>query len=270
MRWILIITLICLLACKRDLGDDLPTPVLRLVVHGWVTDQIGPYTVTLQSTGGVLGSPQIFNIGNAEVKVVDNFGTVYDFLEVEPGIYQSGIEFQGQIGAHYFLEVIIGDGRRYRSAVEPLLPVAPIEAITCAAALGANEQPGFNLGLEFIDPPIVQNQYRWITYINGEAQNRPLQMRLGNDKLTDGDRQLVDLGFYPLQAGDRVVVEQRSLSEPSFDYLSLLITQAQGLGNTFSPNPGLVVGNMYNVDDPNEVVLGNFGASAASTIQLIK
>jgi len=270
MRWILIIALISLLACKRDLGDDLPTPVIRLVVHGWVTDLSGPYTITVQSTGGVLGSPQIFNISNAEVKVIDNFGTVYDFLEVAPGIYQSGIEFQGQIGARYFLEVITGDGRRYRSAVESLLPVAPIEAITCAVALGANEQPGFNLEVEFIDPPIVQNQYRWITYINDEPQNRPLQMRLGNDKLTDGDRQLVDLGFFLIQTGDQVVVEQRSLSEPSFDYLSLLITQAQGLGNTFSPNPALVVGNMYNVDNPNEVVLGYFGASAVTTIQLIK
>ena len=63
-------------------------------------------------------------------------------------------------------------------------------------------------------------------------------------------------------------VEQLSLTEESHDFLALLRSQTVDLGETFGVAPAPIIGNLSNIEDPSEIVLGYFGASSVESRQI--
>lgn len=59
-------------------------------------------------------------------------------------------------------------------------------------------------------------------------------------------------------------IKQFSLSEESYNYWVELQKTTESLGTLFDPQPSTVFGNIYNVNNDNEVVLGYFDAAAKS------
>ncbi|MGV3587963.1 MAG: DUF4249 domain-containing protein [Adhaeribacter sp.] len=57
-------------------------------------------------------------------------------------------------------------------------------------------------------------------------------------------------------------VKQLSVSEAAYDYWSMLKTQLSSVGNVQDPPPAAIVGNISNVNDPEDKPYGYFGASA--------
>ncbi|MGV3505140.1 MAG: DUF4249 domain-containing protein [Adhaeribacter sp.] len=62
----------------------------------------------------------------------------------------------------------------------------------------------------------------------------------------------------------RIEVKQLSLSEEAYRYWSMLRTQVSRVGNIQDPPPATLEGNISNVENPGEKVLGFFGASAVT------
>lgn len=60
-------------------------------------------------------------------------------------------------------------------------------------------------------------------------------------------------------------LQQLSLTEEAHDYLNLLKIQKNSGNSLFDPPPFEINGNLRNVDDPNEKVLGYFFASDQDT-----
>ena len=58
-----------------------------------------------------------------------------------------------------------------------------------------------------------------------------------------------------------VNLSQMSLSEKAYNFWRMLETQISGTGSVQDPAPANAVGNVYNVTNPEEEVLGYFGAS---------
>ena len=58
-----------------------------------------------------------------------------------------------------------------------------------------------------------------------------------------------------------VNVKQQSLSSAAYDYWQRMNDQAVESGGLYEKQPASVTGNIYNVDDPEEVVLGSFYAT---------
>ncbi len=58
-----------------------------------------------------------------------------------------------------------------------------------------------------------------------------------------------------------LLVRQYSLSEAAFSYWNKLKEQATESGGLYETQPSRIKGNLYNIDDPDETVLGFFGAS---------
>ncbi len=56
-------------------------------------------------------------------------------------------------------------------------------------------------------------------------------------------------------------VQQQSLSSEAYDYWKRMNDQSVESGGMYEKQPASVVGNIYNVDDPEEVVLGCFYAT---------
>ncbi len=61
-----------------------------------------------------------------------------------------------------------------------------------------------------------------------------------------------------------LLVKQYSLSEAAFSYWNKLQIQANESGGLYETQPSRIRGNLYNVDNPDETVLGFFGASGVS------
>ena len=66
----------------------------------------------------------------------------------------------------------------------------------------------------------------------------------------------------------RLNVKQQSLSLDAFDYFQRKNEQAVEAGGMYDVQPSTAVGNLYNVNDPEEVVLGFFHASQVREKQI--
>jgi hypothetical protein len=59
-----------------------------------------------------------------------------------------------------------------------------------------------------------------------------------------------------------ILIKQYSLTQQAYDYWENVKEQLEGAGSIFSPPPSQIIGNVYNIDDDTELVLGYFQVSA--------
>lgn len=62
----------------------------------------------------------------------------------------------------------------------------------------------------------------------------------------------------------KLKVYQHSLTEEAYNFFRIMEQQKETTGTVLDPPPAEVKGNMFNVDDENEQVIGFFDASAVS------
>jgi hypothetical protein len=96
-----------------------------LVVEGLITDQPGPYLVTLTMSVPVSGEAQLDDpvpVTGATIVIQDDQGNSETLTEKSTGNYYTST-FQGVIGRAYSITIATGEGDTYHSAPETLLPV---------------------------------------------------------------------------------------------------------------------------------------------------
>ncbi len=86
-----------------------------------------------------------------------------------------------------------------------------------------------------------------------------------NDKFSDGKsvvaKQIAEIPFYN-ERGGLIEILQQSVSNKALNYLQLLIEQGQNTGTLADTPPAALIGNMVNLDQPEEVVGGYFMATS--------
>ncbi len=96
------------------------------------------------------------------------------------------------------------------------------------------------------------------------------ELRLFRDNFTDGKLTTELAAFIP-DDGKRfmekymVVVKQYSLSKEAYQFYDLLRSQLSIQGTIFDPPPATIGGNIINLDNPDESVIGFFVAASVST-----
>jgi hypothetical protein len=130
MKFIRIIPLFFILihACVEPLElDEYGSYKSQLVVDGAITDQPGPYTVSLYLSAPAntdLDLPS--KVGGAIVTLYDDQGTHEQLEEISPGKYQtSAAGIRGTIGRKYHLTITIND-KEYVSSSQEMLPAGTI------------------------------------------------------------------------------------------------------------------------------------------------
>lgn len=163
--------------------------------------------------------------------------------------------------------------------------------------------PGYNFFLDFTDPDEQRNYYRWSVssvievytqpwnYVNYECRGCPrLQPKdccghcwvyersqlynVKSDRLTNGRQNLrQELHFAPFErdlgAQYRLTVYQHSISEAAYNFFKVVEQQRQSTGTVFDPPPSQLKGNIYNVNNPEEQVIGYFDASSVSKKEVV-
>jgi len=272
-----------------------------LVVDGQITQSVGPHTLRLSHSTPLNEGPPV-PVSNAQVTIFDELGNQESYFETEEGLYfLSGHTVRGREGGTYYIEIRLGENTVYRSLPETLPP--PVEADSVYYQL--EEETRLNdLGNPvdvrvlkiFIDTPTKKAGkdclFRWrmldtysvtdfscgafdpatTCYITEEPnpQNNPLfnSKDISSDRL---DGFLVTTNpFAPSYAYYQrhyYNVYQYSITQGAYEYWEKINTIANQEGTIFDPPPAPVRGNIFNVNNENEMVLGYFEATAVDTVR---
>ena len=88
------------------------------------------------------------------------------------------------------------------------------------------------------------------------------------DRLSDGaaikNKEITILPFYR-RPDILIEVQQLSLNESSYDYFKIISDQVSASGGLNAPPPAPLLGNLFNPDDPTEIVLGQFTTAGVSS-----
>jgi len=276
-KWISFVAAVALLSCEDPISIELPQGDPYVVVEGWITNRPGPYRVTLSETLPFNSPESNPSISNARVLIVTNRGSSFELTEdaQNPGEYLTdSVDFVGVPGTSYTLEVRIGE--KLIVSTSELLGEAPaIDTIehTFVEGIFVPETLSFTSGYLITgyvsDPESNGNYYRWQITENGLPYQRAEDMVLITDRFFNGKRFGFELSKILFQLNDTVTIDQYTLNKQSFEFLRNLNIQAIGLGKSSSTPPSVVRGNLQNINDVNEIVLGYFGASGISSSTIV-
>jgi hypothetical protein len=258
-----------LLSSCQDVVDlDLPEGDRFLVVEGWITNENRPHDVILTYTAAYFDDADPTPVIGATVFLRDDEGMETVLDETSPGIYT--YPDSGVVGRSYQLEILLENGERYISKYEFLEEPAPILDIYWQLSEdepdpdnGENPDDIYDVLIFAIEPEGLGDHYRWRSILNGVEQREPFDIFVTDDQFVDGNpipEFNVTEDLYSLN--DTVTIIQERISRDAFEFLSLLQQQTAFVGGPFDPPPAPIRGNIRNINDPDDLALGFFGASA--------
>lgn len=282
---------IVLMGCLGQIQVYVDATAGHIVVSGQVSTIEDQNRVALGTTSGPNRLPE--PLSNAAVIVHDDQGQQFFWPEdpSKPGIYKP-MNFSALPGGEYFVEVILPDGRTFRSSPERVPEtVADVEVYHTFEDDLYTDREGIVSTHPFIKIytnnllPETPAFIRWsveecfifrptdfpdpfghipppcyvLTYPDPQriVLYNGLEQSAGRmDNILVASR-LVDRSFY-----DRhyFTVYQSSLTREAFDYWRKVDIVSNRVGSIFDVPPATVTGNIVNVDDPEVGALGYFQA----------
>jgi len=292
-----ILFIILLASCVEAYWPTIDKYENRLVVDGGITDQPGPYTIRL-SLSSSIDSAIYKPFVNCELVINDEEGTSETLNEVEPGVYMTNIDgIKGETGKSYQLTIHTPSDRVYRSGFEELLAGEKIDSVYGRIEYREVEEYDYNLqGYQFyVDTKLAEkdtNNYlwrleatfhyqsdytiRWIfdgelnwfhgpdslfncwkTYVVEDFFSMSTRS-LSTPKIVAYPLHFVNTETRQLSVKYSLLVRQYTLNQNAFKFWDALREQNASSASLYAVQPYQIRGNIYNVDDPNEPVLGYF------------
>lgn len=284
-------------ACEDRLDVSVEDDILRLVVEGRITEGEEPVEVRLSWTTGFDHGYAPPKVSGALVCIADSEGNCTDLVEVSEGIYRElNSSLQGRKGIAYSIEINLPDGRSYASEPEVLRAAPGIDSSYAEffyrERLNSSNyiEPvaTIQLYVDFYNPLEEDNFLLWewkgvYEFLPPLAPSqRPCYVSEKNlysrfNLMTDENftstlisRQKIDMIDVNFRFDKRYGVElnQYALSADAYEYFKGLRYQIERSGSISDPPPFRVRGNIRNVADENEVVLGYFYAAGKASDHL--
>jgi len=299
------IPIIFFVSCEEpywpDLGDKYQN---LLVVEGMITNDPGPYLIQLTMTTSV-ENPIYKPLEGCEVLINDDFGNSEALSEVEPGFYQTAIDgIQGIVGRKYQLTIETREGKNYQSEFEELKNPVAIDSVFVELEYRENPAFPFDIpGYQFyLNTDLATDDstyflwelertfeyhadFRVYLWYDGELHlfpNTDSIQKCWNTGVvkkifTESTVGLYEpvLSHYPLHyvffdnrefsVRYSLLVNQFTISENAQNFWKDVNEQNTSGGELYTKMPFQVRGNVNNIYDPNEPVLGYFHAAGIDT-----
>ena len=286
-----------LTACVTPLDIDAPASPALLVVDGQITDQPGPYQVKL-SRSSSLDALEPNPVGQASVVIEEEGGPQVTLREDTTGTYVTDpLGIRGEVGKRYRLHIALADESRYQSDWVSLKKSPPINELS----YNFEEQPtdrGIGKGVQILldtrDPENNTRFYRWewdATWLHIAPFASDLKF-IGNDQTeiipskaicfnTSASNNILigtsasnsediisryPLVFVPAFGGElrlrySILAKQYAISEDEYFFWKALEEANENSGGFHDRQPQSTVGNIVNLADEDEPVLGYFSAA---------
>lgn len=274
-----------------------------LAVDGLITSDSGPYFVRLQYAATIY-TPEINPIENASVYITDDLGNIEYFQETDPGVYSnSSTDFKGTVGRSYLLTISLSENKIYQSGWEKLSAPVGIDSVYAELENYVDPSLPYTLsGYQFyVDTKEVISDTTFLiwrlesTYKYNSAYKcwdifagKILPFPKSDSLFTCWKTEMVpkiivgstkssskkQLLRYPLHyvSGEgrelsvrySVFVNQYVVSETVYDYWKSVRDQNEIQGSLYTQQPYQIRGNMININNPDEPVIGCFAAAGVA------
>ncbi|MFD0963440.1 DUF4249 domain-containing protein [Pseudofulvibacter geojedonensis] len=263
--YIYILLAFCLLSCEDVVDVDVPQSSPKLVIEAtieWEKGTVGnEQEIKLSLSTPYFSNEQFVPATGAQViirKLSDN--TTFVFSESTEGIYTTNT-FNPELNTVYELEILYGN--EVYKGQEEFKSVSDINSITQTVEGGFDDEL-IEVNIFFDDPEDEENYY--LTRFNEPGDVLPYYFPL-DDEFTNGNEMTM---FYEkedgdnendeLNEGDLVEIELSGISERYYNYMSLLLQQADDQG-PFGVTPAPVIGNCVNETNEEAKPYGYFRLS---------
>ncbi|MFT7453166.1 MAG: hypothetical protein ACI9VN_003903 [Patescibacteria group bacterium] len=267
---LLLLTLFFLTSCQDVIDLEVEGGEVQLVVDGWLTNQNGEKQAILSTTANYFNSSIGPFVENAFVVLNNEQGPIDTFYEKSNGLYVT--DFVGEVGETYHIYIRTSSGEEYKSNPELLRSVPLITAINSEFKEETTfDDEGYYMSIDTDEPLGVGDHYRWKQYVNDTYLNEPFDLLYASDEFVDGNPILnfeVTINE-PLELGDQYRIQQLSITEEAFEFITQLQTQTAFVGSLFDSPPAALSGNIVNLDSSGKKALGYFGASAVSEKEMV-
>lgn len=301
---LIVIVIGCLwYACIEPYEINSKTVDKVLVVDGAITNQTSANELRIFYSARFAREAIIETVSDANVTLYDNEGNSWPFLFSENACYETPENFRGKPDNSYYIEIVTTDGRKYRSEPEIMQKPVDIDKITYEYTQKQQVNDagnivtidGYQVYLSVKDPENDQNFYRWKWKGTFEIITDWITNGIPHDSLPSAkccrecwiseymksDVNISDdtyfaggkLECHPVQFipwGIRfncgkyhIALEQHSISKKAYNFWRQIDGQISFSGFV-DETPAYVRGNIRNIDNPDELVLGWFGAYAVS------
>lgn len=274
-----------------------------LVIEASLTNLAGEQFVQLEysyALDGAIPEPA----SGAIIEVTDNEGNSEIFHEVRPGFYEPNSFFVGVVGRRYQLTVRTADGTEYQSEEEELLaPATSVNIYGEFLILRSETDGGFDRGIQFLVDIEGANEenhnYRFqydesyeitvpfASLLEFDPSTRTINRRdppIGLCYVSEQSRDLLiattsgqttsELREFPIVyvsedepnlIGDySLTIRSYRISSAAYQYYKDLEENNESAGSFFDRQKGSLIGNIQNVGNVSEPVLGYFEVAAAS------
>ncbi|MBV6426446.1 MAG: hypothetical protein KIPDCIKN_00958 [Haliscomenobacter sp.] len=269
----------------------------KIVVDGQVTNDPGPYRVTVNQSVVYNSKDGSIPVQDATVYVQDDLGRQFPFSHTNRGVYVSDpAQFRGEEGRAYTLFIQTRDKKTYQSEPATLQAAPEIDTAYTRPVATIDyrgvETTEFAFLARFTDPATPGDYYRWNwaryeselyckSRVVGElrtAFKNPCCgpcwkitacrgcILLAADNLVNGNTIEYQLAVIPYDSRDDyfAVVELFHISSRNYQFWRTANTQVNNTGGIFDAPPATLPGNLFNPDDPKEQVLGFFNVAGVS------
>jgi hypothetical protein len=240
-------------ACQKVVSLDLNNDAPQLVIQGEVTDQPGPYTVTL-AQGVDFYSDNLFQGISGAVVTISDGQTSDSLTETTPGTYITR-SLQGRPGVTYTLSVMVS-GRSY-TAFSTMPAVVSLDSVTLEKTNSIRKDQ-INAVAHFHDPAGVPNYYQFREVINGTPFTNDIFVF--DDRLSDGRdvSSTLRMDSAYLRSGDILQVDMYCVDSNTYNYFfELNRSSGTGAFNT-AASPG---------NPDNNLTGGSYGYFSAHTVR---
>ncbi|MCB0619702.1 MAG: DUF4249 domain-containing protein [Saprospiraceae bacterium] len=288
--WPALLITLSLSACVDSYEFDTPDDVSFLVVDGRFTLDAGPHRLRLVKTTRLRSLVEM-PVDFADVYLVDETGQRERYTQLGEGEYElNPQEISGVEGRQYWLEIELSNGSKYATHPQRMPGRLAAQAaefeidgrvlnIYVSTLLPAGDETlwlrwGYDEVYAF--PGIVCNPfgnvsicyfykrpvYRGITTLSTEGLTGSSLEKVkvtSDEDLRDNGQEFRGRHYYN--------VYQHSISEEAYEYWLKINQVTVQTGSIFDAPAAGVPGNAYNIDDPQEVVLGFFEVSNVDTVR---
>jgi hypothetical protein len=291
------LTILILHSCVYEFYPKYDKHENTLIVYGFITDKNGPHEIQIFKSSGIYGK-EMDTIRGATVEILDNQGNSINLDEAKNGFYYTPKIFAGQLGVRYKINIALKHGDHYESEFVELIDVPEIAELKAEyklklATQTTNETWGYQFYIDTDGSCSNQKYLRWeidetweyktpypisvywngTSYIHGYLPRRCwISYHLKDIFVgSSAEYQLNSLSNFPLNFTSEkteklrvrygITVKQYALSEEGYNFWKGNIENSLMQGSIYNKQPYKVLGNIKNIDHPDQTVYGFFEAS---------
>jgi len=290
-------------SCKEKIWPELDKYEDVLVVDGMITNKPGPYTIRL-SISAPLDSAEFIPYPNCQLLILDDIGNIEHLTETNPGVYRTTPDgFQGTIGRKYQLQITAPNRNTYESTFEELKAPVGIDSVYGVIEYRQDENFAYDLvGYQFyLDTEMAEQDsnfflwradatyhyqsdftIRWyydgtLNWFHGPDSLYNCWKSYRISRIYTGSTQslnapkidkymlhYVSTETRQLSVKYSLSVRQFTISKEAYEFWNRIEQQSSDQESLYATQPFQISGNVFNVNDISEPVLGYFMVAGIS------